>query len=157
MILIVLLLTVNVCTQNENKMDVEKAKKEVWSTVLAHNKAWAQMEDLDEQAKYVHEDIVFVSPPYLTPIIGKEEYLKNYQEWIDNATVHYFKEVDLQITFHCKSTFALVTFKIDMSFDYDDKKIDRWQGIDLMTLVFENGKWLITSDMYAKEVNQEAL
>ena len=155
MILIVLLLTVNVCTQKECKMDVEKAKKEVLSTVLAHNKAWAQMEDLDDQAKYVHEDIVFVSPPYLTRIIGKEEYLKNYQEWIDHATVHYFKEVDLQITFHCNGTFALVAFKIDMSFDYDDQKIDRWQGMDLMTLVFENGKWLITSDMYAKQVEQE--
>ncbi len=41
-----------------------------------------------------------------------------------------------------------------MSFDYDDRKIDRWQGMDLMTLLFDNGKWLITSDMYAKLAEQ---
>lgn len=151
MILMVLLLNVIVYSQKEYKMDVEKAKEEVWNTVLAHNKAWSQMENLDEQALYVHNEIVFISPPYLTPIVGKEEYLKGYQEWFDNATVHYFKEGEQQITFHCSGKFALVTFKIDMSFDYYDQRVDKWQGIDMMTLVFENGKWLIASDMYAKE------
>ncbi|MFC2103379.1 YybH family protein [Bacteroidota bacterium] len=143
------------CAQKETKMDIEKVKESVWNTVLAHNNAWSAMEDLDEQARYIHEEIIFVAPPYRTPVRGKKEYRKSYQEWIDHATVHYFKEVDHEITILGDGTLALVIFKIDMSFDYDDQKIDRWQGIDMMTLVFENEKWLITSDMYAKKVDQD--
>jgi ketosteroid isomerase-like protein len=150
----VLIMILTACDQTNNYNAV-KIKAEVLETVYAHNKAWTELEDLNEQKKYVHENIVFISPPYKKPITGKEEYLNNYKEWIDHATVHHFKEVNPDVKLYNNGLFAIVTYEIDMSFDYDDEKIPEWHGIDQMTLIKENGKWQITSDMYAKQITDE--
>ena len=142
------------CNQTNN-YDTVKFKAEVLETVTAHNKAWTKLEDLNEQKKYVHENIVFLAPPYKEPIRGKKEYLISYKEWMDHATVHHFKEVNPEVYLYCNGKFAIVTYKIDMAFNFDDTKVPEWYGIDKMTLVKENGKWLITSDMYAKQKEDE--
>ncbi|MCK5146992.1 nuclear transport factor 2 family protein [bacterium] len=142
------------CNQTQS-YDTAKIKAEVLETVYAHNRAWAELEDINEQKKYVHENIVFISPPYKKPITGKEEYLNSYQkDWMDHATVHHFNELDPDVKLYCNGLFAIVTFEIDMAFDLDDTKVPEWHGYDKMTLVKENGKWLITSDMYAQQVNE---
>lgn len=138
------------CNQSE-QYDSEKIKNEVLKTVYAHNKAWTELEDLTEQKKYVHENIVFISPPYKKPKTGINEYLNDYKDWMNRATVHHFKEIEPDVKIYNDSLFAIVTYKIDMTFDYDDEKIPVWKGIDHMTLVKEKGKWLITSDMFAKQ------
>ena len=43
-----------------------------------------------------------------------------------------------------------------MSFDYDDRTVEEWKGIDMISLVKEEGKWLITSDMFAKIILEGA-
>ena len=70
---------------------------------------------------------------------------------MQHTKVDYFHEVNPVIKIYGKGNFAIVTYNIDMSFNYDDKVVNDWKGADMMTLVKENGKWLITSDMYAKE------
>jgi len=142
------------CNKNE-PFDPEKLKAEVLNTVYSHNKAWTELEDIKEQKKYVHENIIFISPPYKTPKKGIKQYLKDYSEWMEHATVHHFKEVDPEVVLYNEGKFALVTFKIDMAFDYDDTSTPEWYGIDQMTLVNEKGKWLITSDMFAKQKEDE--
>jgi len=140
----------------KSSIDPEKTKAEVLKTVYAHNKAWTELEDINEQKKYVHENIIFISPPYRKPISGSKEYLRSYQEdWMDHATVHHFKEIEPQVNLYNDGKFALVTYKIDMAFDYDSTSVPEWHGIDHMTLVNENGKWLITSDVFAKEKEDE--
>ena len=142
------------CNQTQN-YNAEKIKAEVLEAVYAHNKAWSELEDINEQKKYVHEDIISISPPFKKPLIGKEKYLKSYQEeWMDHATVHHFKELNVNVQLYCNGLSAIVTFKIDMAFDFDDIKVSEWYGYDMMTLVKENGKWLITSDMFAKQDNE---
>ena len=42
-----------------------------------------------------------------------------------------------------------------MSFTYDESEVSNWKGIDMMTLTKENGEWLIISDMYAEEINND--
>ena len=148
----VLIMILIACNKN---CDTEKIKTEVLETVYAHNKAWTKLEDINEQKKYIHENIVFLAPPYKEPIRGKKEYLNSYKEWMDHATVHHFKEVDPEVYLYCNGKFAIVTYKIDMAFNFDDTKVPEWYGIDKMTLVKENGKWLITSDMYAKQKEDE--
>ena len=147
----ILIMILIACNQTQN-YDAAKIKAEVLETVYAHNKAWTKSEDLNEQKKYVHENIIFISPPYKKPIVGAKEYLRSYKEdWMDHATVHHFKEVNPDVKLYNNGLFAIVTYEIDMAFDYDDTKVPEWHGIDKMTLVKENGKWLITSDMYAKQ------
>ena len=150
----VFIITLTACNKNKN-YDAAKIKAEVLETVYAHNKAWTKLEDLNEQKKYVHENIVFLAPPYKEPVIGKKEYLSSYKEWMDHATVHHFKEVNPEVYLYCNGKFAIVTDKIDMAFNFDDIKVSEWYGIDKMTLVKENGKWFITSDMYAKQKEDE--
>ena len=70
---------------------------------------------------------------------------------MQHTKVDYFHEVNPVIKIYGKGNFAIVTYNIDMSFNYDDKVVNDWKGVDMMTLVKENGKWLITSDMFTRE------
>jgi len=152
-IIMVSLMITNCSQTNEGgKMDIDKIKQDVWKTVLAHNKAWTELEDVNEQKKYIHDDIIFIAPPYKKPIIGSEDYLRSYKEdWMEHATIHNWKEVDPVISIYLNGKMAQVTYTINMSFDFDDNNVPEWIGIDFMTLINENGKWLILSDMYAKQ------
>lgn len=138
------------CSQKKFN-DTERIKAEILKTVFAHNKAWTKLEDLNEQEKYIHDNIVFLAPPYKEPIKGKEAYLDSYRDWIDHATVHHFNEINPEVYLYCGGSFAVVTYTINMAFDFDEVKVPEWHGLDQMTLAKENGIWLITSDMYAKQ------
>jgi len=142
-----LLITCN--TNSQQNIDV--AAKQVWETVKAHNKAWAVLEDINDQLKYVHDDVVFIKPPFKEILKGKEKYKEDYEKWIQNAKVDYFHEVNPVIKIYGEGNFAIVTYNINMSFTYDDEVVNDWKGVDMMTLVKENGKWLITSDMFTRE------
>lgn len=138
------------CNTN-SQQNIDLAAKQVWETVKAHNKAWAVLEDINDQLKYVHDDVVFIKPPFKEILKGKEKYKEDYEKWIQHAKVNYFHEVNPVIKIYGNGNFAIVTYNIDMSFTYDDEVVNDWKGADMMILVKENGKWLITSDMYAKE------
>jgi len=146
LILLVLLLS---CTSKKQRND-EQVKNDVWETVKSHNIAWSQLEDLTELAKYVDENIVSISPPFKEPIYGKKAYLDAYQNWFDHAKVGYFKELEPQILLYLDGTMAIVIFEIEMSFEYDGIKTSDWKGRDLMTLKFENEKWLMSSDIFVQ-------
>jgi len=151
-IVFIALLILGGCLQNNNNYETEKLKEEIWQTVLAHNKAWALDENMEEQMKHVHPDIVSVAPPFIEKISGIEDYRKGYKSWYDHAKVHSFKELNPLINIY-NGTFAVVVFNIEMSFNYDEQLFDGWKGMDTMTLVKVNGKWLITSDMFARSDN----
>ena len=136
---------------NNSQMDSGDAAKEVWEVVKAHNKAWSELEDITAQMKYVHEDVVFIKPPFKEIFVGKEKYKADYEEWMLHAKVEYFHEINPVIKVYGNGNFALVSYNIDMAFTYDDAVVNDWKGADFMTLVKEKGKWLITSDMFARE------
>ncbi len=137
------------CT-SKTVQNEEQVKKEVWETVKSHNIAWSQLEDLTELEKYVDENIISISPPFKEPIYGKKAYLDGYQSWFDHAQVDYFRETNPQIQLYLNGTMAMVTFEIDMAFDYDDQHTPDWKGRDVMTLKFENGQWLLISDLFVQ-------
>ena len=141
------------CGDNSPK-NIKEASKEVWEVVKAHNKAWSELEDITEQLKYVHNNVVFVKSPFKEIIEGKEKYKADYEEWMKHAKVDFFREVNAVIKVYGNGNFAIVSYNIDMSFTYDDIAVNDWKGADMMTLVKENGKWLITSDMFTKLVEQ---
>ena len=135
----------------DSHQSLSPAAKKVWETVKAHNKAWSELEDINDQLKFIHDDVVFIKPPFKEILKGKEKYREVYELWMQHAKVDYFHEVNPVIKIYGNGNFAIVTYNIDMSFTYDDEVVNDWKGADIMTLVKENGKWLITSDMYAKE------
>ena len=143
----------NSCNTNSHQ-NIDLAAKQIWKTVKAHNKTWSVLEDINDQLKYVHDDVVFIKPPFKEILKGKEKYKEDYEKWIQHAKVNYFHEVNPVIKIYGKGNFAIVTYNIDMSFTYDDEVVNDWKGVDLMTLVKENGRWLITSDIYARETRQ---
>lgn len=124
---------------------------EVWEVVNAHNKAWSELEDIDELLKYVHKDVVFIKPPFKEIFIGKEKYKTDYENWMLHANVDYFHKVNPAIKIYGEGNFAIVTYNIEMSFTYNGEAVKDWKGIDMLTLVKEKNKWLITSDMFANE------
>ena len=94
----------------------ETITNEVWETVKAHNIAWSVSEDIDEQLKYVHDDILFVSPPFNKIRSGKDKYKESYKNWMLHAEVNHFKEIAPVIKIYNSGNSALVTYYIDMSF-----------------------------------------
>ena len=150
-----LILIISGC-RTDNNIDVDTLKQEVWEAVTAHNKAWTVDEDLNEQMKYVDDNIIFVSPPFKESLSGIDNYRTGYQEWIDHATVHYFREINPKIEIQGSGNFAVVTYNIEMSFDYDDRTVEEWKGMDMISLAKKKGKWLITSDMFAKTIFENA-
>jgi hypothetical protein len=146
--LLIIIVLITAC--NSKDVDMKNQVEEVLNTVKAHNSAWSKLEDLSEQEKYIHDDIVFIAPPYKTPVEGKTQYLNNYKSFNEHATVHFFKEVNPKVRFYNNGRTAIVTFEIDMSFDFNDISNPSWKGMDIMTLIRENDRWLIVSDMYAK-------
>jgi len=131
-------------------MNTDKISGEVWATVKAHNRAWSELEDINEQMKYVHKDVEFIKPPFKEIIRGIDKYRADYEDWMSHAKVDYFKEVNPVIKIYGSGNFAIVTYNIEMSFTYDGKVINDWKGADMLTLVKQDNKWIITSDMYAR-------
>ena len=147
----VLLLT---SCNNNSQPNAGDAAKEVWKVVKAHNKAWAELEDITAQMQYIHEGVVFINSPFKEIKVGKEKYKADYEEWMLHAKVDYFHEINPVIKVYGNGNFALVSYNIDMAFTYDDAVVNDWKGVDFMTLVKEKDRWLITSDMYARETKQ---
>lgn len=132
------------------KPNDNEIKNAVWETILGHNKAWTQLEDLNELEKYIDEHIFSFSPPFKTYLKGKKAYLDGYKNWFEHAKVHFAKEHDPDIQLYLNGTMAIVTFEIELQFEYDGVLTSDWKGRDVMSLKFEDGRWLITSDQFVR-------
>ena len=126
--------------KKDYNMKTEGTIEEIWKVVKDHNRAWSELEDINEQLKFVHDEIVFVKPPFKEIIKGKEKYKTDYETWMKHAKVDFFREVDPKIMILDNGNFAIVTFTIEMSFKYDDRIESDWNGAVMMTLVRENGR-----------------
>ncbi len=74
-ILLITLLLFTIMTFGGSNEDISvlDASREVWNVVKAHNIAWAELEDVNQQLKYVHEDVVSISPPFKEISNGKKK------------------------------------------------------------------------------------
>ncbi len=148
------LLLITVCLfcfckeENSDNFDIQALEDDVWQVVKAHNKSWTVLEDLDEQAKYIHDDIVFINPEDRYPVNGKAAYREGYNKWIKAAEVHFFKELDHKVRIMGNGKGAVVTYNIDMSFNYEGKE-NTFKGRDLFFLVKENKKWFIAANEFS--------
>ncbi len=73
------------------------------------------------------------------------------------ATIYSFEERNIEIQLLLNGTMAIVTYEITMSFEYMGQEIPNWEGRDLMTLKFEDGKWMICSDLFVQYSDYTAL
>ena len=61
------------CNTN-SQQNIDLAAKQVCETVKARNKAGAELEDINEQLKFVHDEIIFITPSFKEINKGKEKY-----------------------------------------------------------------------------------
>ena len=61
------------CNTNSHQ-NIDLAAKQVCETVKARNKAGAELEDINEQLKFVHDEIIFITPSFKEINKGKEKY-----------------------------------------------------------------------------------
>ena len=66
----------------------------------------------------------------------------------DNAKNHSWKELEPKVQVYGAGKFAVVTYYFDMSFDMGGRTINM-KGRDMLSLVNENGKWLVVSDQFS--------
>ncbi len=123
-------------------------EEEIWKSVKAHNRAWAVLEDPVEQAKFVHESILLITPSEREPFDGKESYMESYKNWYKAVKVHHLREKDPIIRIFAEGKAAVVYYTAEMSFNYIGNE-NTFKGRDLMFLVYEKGKWLIAADKFS--------
>ncbi len=116
----------------------ELKRNGVSEVMLQINQAWLDGR-IEDMAPLVHPDIVMVSPGFAGRIEGREEFLAGFRDFSQNATVHDFKELDMQVD-QIGAT-AMVSFTYEMVYDYAGEHY-RSTGRDLWVFQKQGESWL---------------
>jgi uncharacterized protein (TIGR02246 family) len=127
---------------------VNQIEQEVWQTVQAMNKAWAEDGDAEKLNDYFHKDMVAITPTDRNRLEGREACVAGWKAFVQATKIHYWKVLDPKVELFGENKFAIVTYYFDMSFDMGGQTITIG-GRDMFALVNENGKWWIVADQFS--------
>lgn len=75
-------------------MAQEQLKQAVWNTLQALNRAWTVEKRPEKLTDFFHNAMVAVSGGARKRIEGKEACIAAWKSFVDNTTIHSWKEVD---------------------------------------------------------------
>lgn len=102
------------------------------------NRAWLDGK-IEEMAPMAHPEIVMVIPGFAARVQGREAFLAGFRDFRQNATVHEFREGDLQVDVAGET--AVVTFRYEMIYERSAKRY-RATGRDLWVFQRECRSWI---------------
>lgn len=129
-------------------MSENKIEDEVWQTVKELNHTWAVDGDVSALNNYFHENIVVIHPGDKYRLEGREECINSWREFIEEARVIYFKELEPDIKIYGDGKFAVVTYYYDMEMEIKGETVHS-DGRDMFVLVKEDGKWWVVADQFS--------
>lgn len=91
-------------------------------------------------SRYFHKQVVMIQPGTHKKIIGREEMVDSYREFIEEAEVSDFRIKDLRIDVFEHTAVVLYTFRIKYrveSTNYDEG------GVEILVLNYHNDNWQI--------------
>lgn len=91
-------------------------------------------------SRYFHKQVVMIQPGTHKKIIGREEMVDSYREFIEEAEVSDFRMKDLRIDVFEHTAVVLYTFRIKYrveSTNYDEG------GVEILVLNYHNDNWQI--------------
>ena len=127
---------------------MNKAQEKIWNVIQEMNRTWTVENKPDELRNYFHRDMVAITPGDQKRIEGREQCVAGWKKFSDNAKIHFWKELEPNVQVYGEGKFAIVTYYFDMSFDMGGKTISS-KGRDMLSLVNEDGKWLVVADQFS--------
>ena len=82
----------------------------------------------------------------LGPFQGKAACVAGWQNFVNTAKIHYWKELSPDVQVYGKT--AVATYYFDISFKMADQTVNMW-GRDMMTLIKEDGRWQVVADQFS--------
>lgn len=116
----------------------EKSKKEIIEIIKKINLSWVEGRP-ENLSNYFHENMMIVSPELKVMGKGREECIKSYTDFINQATINEYKESEPEI--YVWGNTAIASYKYDIAWEMKGKSFKE-PGQDLFVFTYTNGKWL---------------
>jgi uncharacterized protein DUF4440 len=114
-----------------------KDREEIRRLITKINDAWVKGR-VDELNEFFHEEMVTYSPGFGVRGEGKGECIKSYEDFVNQATVNEFKELNFVIDLWGDT--GVATYVFEIAFDMNGQKF-KDTGRDMFVLVREDSRW----------------
>jgi len=108
-------------------MEPESKHEAAEAAMRRINRLWLDGQ-VDALAPMVHQEIVMVLPGFTARTQGRQEFLAGFRDFCQNATIHEFRDYDLQV--NVAGHTAVVTFRYEMVYERSGERY-RATGRDL--------------------------
>ena len=134
---------------------MDNIKTEIWKTIQSMNRLWTIESKPDELVKYFHKNMVAVSPSDRLRITGQEACVNAWKAFSQMAKIQSWKELEPKIDLYGEDNFAIVTYYYEITCEICGQSMNL-QGRDMLSLIFEDGKWLIIADHFSPYPQQSS-
>jgi len=113
--------------------------KEIENLINRMNDDWLN-DRIENLSRYFHKQVVMIQPGTHKKLIGREELVDSYREFMEEAEVSDFRIKDLRIDVFEYTAIVLYTFSIKYKVDstnYDE------EGLEILVLNLHKGHWQI--------------
>jgi len=126
----------------------EAATQEVWRFVQDLNRTWTRERNPQKLAGYFHERMVGIAPMDRLRREGRAACIEGWQQFMETATIHSWKEADPKVDLFADGSCAVVTYYYEMDVEMRGQRMTL-SGRDMFTLVNEDGGWWAVANQFS--------
>jgi len=117
---------------------VNEDRESVTTVMRQINQAWLEGH-VDDMAEWIHPEIVMIFPGFTGQSKGRDAFLDGFRDFVRQATIHEFREVDLQAD--VVGDTAVAHFGYEMVYELSGERY-RATGRDLWVFQRQGRAWL---------------
>lgn len=131
-------------------MDEPKVTNEILAVIRSMNRNWTEGWHEEEFRQFIHPDAVAIVPSAPGRLEGREAYVAGWRGFCEAAVIHEWRESDHRVQVYCRGRAAVVTYLFSITFALGGEK-QILRGRDMLFLVKEGRRWLVTADQFSPE------
>lgn len=125
----------------------DDTQSQVWSTVQALNRAWAEG-DPSDLTDFFHPDMIAVTPADRARLVGGAVCVAAWSAYVRHAKVHSWVTEDPLVRVYGDAAVVSYVYRITVEMA---GVVHDLRGRDLLFLVREDGKWWLVGDAFSGE------
>ena len=137
----------------KGKENFSSLQKEVMNVIKNINSAWLEGK-IEDLRKYLHSDIITISPDFKTRLPGIDKVLKSYRDYCGNSKNYSFRESDFHVEIFDKT--AVADYEYHIIYEINNKKYDG-TGREIWTFSRVNNNWLAVWRLLVNVVDKEVV
>ena len=118
----------------------KKEQQDLWTLVRKLNNCWYNGQP-SQLTDFFHDSIVFNSPDFKHQIIGKENCIQTYIDFLSTSRVLLYNEG--KPTIQLFGNTAILTYDFEMKYEQKNKTYHE-TGIDIMVFCRQQTSWKVT-------------